>query len=126
MFLIDHYLSLLTEVCAELFYQDLGLLSCDFSFSRFDFVVLFLILDAQFQDVVFWHDFSLCLGGDFFHKVNHSAEHGFALFEGLTLLLGAHKDKLGVFLPCSALHLNESLHSEQLIQADYLVACGYI
>ena len=65
--------------------------------------------------MLLWHNFSLSLGSDFFHEVDHSTKHGLALFKSLSLLLSANKDELGVFLTSAALHLNECLDSQQLV-----------
>ena len=60
-------------------------------------------------------DFTVNLRGDLLHKANNSIEHGSAFVKGGQFLPRADENKLGVFLTSATLHLNECLHSKQLI-----------
>ena len=70
--------------------------------------------------------FSLLPVRDLLHKVNDSRKRLLIFFYLGVLFLGTQKDKFGVSLACSALHLDESFDREQLIQTDHLIACRHV
>jgi len=103
------------EFIAKLFDDELGLFCCNFSLCFRDFVELFLLLSSQVQNMSLGDDLTVFLCGDLLHKANNSIEHGSAFIKGGLFLLRADENKLGVFLASATLHLNECLHSKQLI-----------
>ena len=56
------------------------------------------------------------------HEIDDSIKHVPVLVKCALLFLRTHEEKFGVFLPRSALHLNECLDCQELVEANNLVA----
>ena len=112
----------LNEICAELLDQKLSLLGCNFCLRPFDFKVFLLLLSSELQDMHLRNDLTLSFGRNFLHEIYHSVKHGLVLLEGVKFFPGANEDEFGVLLSGSSFHLDEGFDSQELVQADDLIA----